>query len=110
MGGAMQTDRPFGARVQHEPGRVLCALSGMLTYNSYSTFHPLFDAVDTHGAGDVVLDLGELHFLDSNGLGMLLVLRERVSATGRRLRLVNVPPRVDKVLARTGTQAMLGAA
>ncbi len=106
----MHTETPFDARVRHEPGRVLCALSGMLTYNSYSAFRPLLEAVDTVGARDVVLDLGELRFLDSNGLGMLLVLRERLFASGRRLRLVNVPPRVDKVLERTGTQEMLGAA
>ena len=106
----MLTDRTFGARVQHESGRVLCALSGMLTYSSYSTFRPLFEAVNAHGTGDVVLDLRELRFLDSNGLGMLLVLGERIAATGRRMRLVNVPPKVDKVLARTRTQEMLGAA
>ncbi|PWC42150.1 hypothetical protein TSO221_22215 [Azospirillum sp. TSO22-1] len=82
----------------------------MLTYNSYSTFRPLFEAVNAHGTGDVVLDLQELHFLDSNGLGMLLVLGERIAATGRRMRLVNVPPKVDKVLARTRTHEMLGAA
>ena len=110
MGETMQTDTPFGARVQHEPGRVLCVLSGRLTCNSYGTFRPLLEAADTQGASEMVLDLGELRFLDSNGLSMLLVLRERVSAAGRRMRLVNVPPRVDKVLARTGTQAMLGAA
>lgn len=106
----MHTDRGFDAKVQHEPGRVLCALSGMLTYNSYSAFRPLFEAVNAHGAGDVVLDLGELHFLDSNGLGMLLVLCERIAATGRRMRLINVPPKVDKVLVRTGTHEMLGVA
>ena len=106
----MHTNTPFGARVRHEPGRVLCALSGRLTYSSYGTFRPLLEAVDTDGAREMVLDLGELRFLDSNGLSMLLVLRERIAAAGRHMRLVNVPPKVDKVLARTGTQAMLGAA
>ena len=106
----MHTDIPFVARVEREAGRVLCALSGMLTYNSYNTFRPLLDAVDTHGDGDMVLDLGGLHFLDSNGLGMLLVLKERVSAAGRRLHLINVPPRVDKVLTHTRTHALLGIA
>lgn len=106
----MHTDTLFGATVRHEPGRVLCVLSGKLTYSSYSAFRPLFEAVNAHGTGDVVLDLGKLHFLDSNGLGMLMVLCERITATGRRMRVVNVPPRVDKVLARTGTQEMLGAA
>jgi anti-anti-sigma factor len=106
----MHTDTPFGARVEHDAGRVLYALSGMLTYNSYSTFRPLFDAVDANGEGDVVLDLGDLHFLDSNGLGMLLVLKDRVAASGRRMRLVNVPLRVGKVLLHTRTQEMLGAA
>lgn len=106
----MHTDTPFGARVEHEAGRMLCALSGMLTYNSYSTFRPLLDAVETHGGGDVVLDLGDLHFLDSNGLGMLLVLKERIVAAGRRMHLINVQPRVDKVLVHTRTLDMFGVA
>ncbi|WP_448188803.1 STAS domain-containing protein [Azospirillum sp. sgz301742] len=106
----MHTNTPFAARVDREADRMMCALSGMLTYNSYSTFRPLLDAVDAHGEGEVVLDLGDLHFLDSNGLGMLLVLRERATAAGRRMRLINVSPRVDKVLVHTHTQEMFGAA
>jgi len=102
----MLTATPFGAQVRRESGRVLCALSGTLTYDSYPRFRPLLEAVDEDA--DVVLDLGDLHFLDSNGLGMLLVLKDRVSGTGRALDLVNVPPRIERVLERTDARVLLG--
>lgn len=106
----MHTEAPFDASVRHEAGRVLCALRGRLTYKSFGDFRALFDAVDAHDAQEMVLDLGELRFLDSNGLGMLLVLKDRAAAAGRRMRLVNVLPHVDRVLERTRTQAVLGGA
>ena len=106
----MHTDTPFDAELRHEPGRILCALSGRLTYKSYNRFRPLIEAVESHGAHEMVLDLGKLHFLDSNGLGMLLVLKDRAVAAGRRMRLVNVHPRVDRVLKHTRTEAVFGVA
>ena len=106
----MRTGTLFDAKVEREAGRTLCALSGMLTYSSYSSFRPLLDAVDAQDAGDMVLDLGDLHFLDSNGLSMLLVLKQRAAAAGRRLQLINVSPRVDRLLTHTRTHGLLGAA
>ncbi|HYG88005.1 MAG TPA: STAS domain-containing protein [Azospirillum sp.] len=105
----MLTAKSFDARVTRDQGHMLCALSGTLTYDCYTRFRPLLDAVDSHADADVVLDLGDLDFVDSNGLCMLLTLKQRVHATGRTLRLVNVPPRVDKLLEHTRTRAMLGS-
>lgn len=76
---------------------------GMLTYNAYSRFRPLIDMAETRRGADVELDLGALSFLDSNGLGMLLILKETAEAHGGRVRLVNVPRRVARMLEQTET-------
>jgi anti-anti-sigma factor len=44
-------------------------------------------AVDAH---DVVLDVGEVAFLDSSGVGALIAQQTRLRAAGHRLRLVGL--------------------
>jgi anti-sigma B factor antagonist len=58
----------------------------------------LLDASD----GDFVLDLADVEFCDGRCLAMLLELRDRVEAQGRRLIFRRTPPCVDRVLQITG--------
>lgn len=50
----------------------------------------------------VVLDMKEIRDIDAAGLGVLASLRGWAKATGTELKLMNLPPRVEKVLALTG--------
>src|SRR5437879_13887669 len=49
----------------------------------------------------IVLHLGEVVFIDSSGLGMLVRLLTSTRRAGGDLKLCNVPPPVDKVLKMT---------
>ena len=51
---------------------------------------------DVSGGGDVVLDLGDLAFIDSSGVRALLVLADRL-APDDVLVLRNAPPAVQRV-------------
>ena len=51
--------------------------------------------------GAVVLDFGAVEFVGSEDLGALVVLHERAKATGGRLALVNVRPRVSDIFSLT---------
>jgi anti-sigma B factor antagonist len=53
------------------------------------------------------LDLGEVHFLTSTGLGKLLSLYQQVRAEGGRLSLRNVRPQVYEVFAVTHLTSLL---
>jgi anti-sigma B factor antagonist len=48
-----------------------------------------------------VLDLSEITAIDAGGLGMLLSVRAWANATGTRLKLMNLTPRVEEVLQLT---------
>jgi len=48
--------------------------------------------------GDVVFDLGELSFISSAGLRVLLGARKTLGARGARVHLANVQPQIEKVL------------
>jgi anti-anti-sigma factor len=51
----------------------------------------------------LVLDLAELDFVDSAGLGALLTIRDRTQDLGVELRLVNPSRPVRRILEATGT-------
>ena len=97
----------FGASVHHDGERTRYACRGHLTYTCYEAFRPLLDGVDGAPGHEIVVDLGEVSFLDTNGLGMLLVLREQARAKGRRVAVVNIPPRVDRMLHQSGARELL---
>lgn len=59
------------------------------------------------GARRLVLDLAEVRFIDSAGVGALLSIRERTEQLGVELILANVPEPVRRVLGLTGTAVVL---
>jgi anti-anti-sigma factor len=63
-------------------------------------------AIDV-GAGDLVLDVGQVTVLDAAGLGMLVAAHRRAGRAGRRLVLRSVPPSVGRVLAMTRLHRVL---
>jgi anti-anti-sigma factor len=58
-------------------------------------------AVDSNG-GVVVVDLGDLAFIDSTGISALLVMRRRLEGQGRELRVANVSAGAARVFELTG--------
>ena len=60
-----------------------------------------------HGGASVHLDLGDVTFMDSSGLHVLLAASRRAALVGAQLRLVRVSARVQRLIELTGTQAVL---
>ena len=55
----------------------------------------------------VIFDLGNVSFVDSTGLGLILGRYKKLSAAGGVLRLKDVPPQVDKVLRASGVYSVV---
>ncbi len=53
-------------------------------------------------ASALSIDLHEITFVDSTGLGSLLRIRNEATAAGKALTLVGVPPALDRLLQITG--------
>jgi anti-anti-sigma factor len=58
-------------------------------------------------AGDLVLDVSGVRFLDAAGLTVLVELHARLERADARLVLVGVPRRVRRVIAITGVDQVL---
>ncbi len=79
----------------------LCArvtLSGRLTFGEKDVFRRVVEDLAENGDGDVVFDLGSMDYIDSAGLGMLLVAREVVAEHGGRTTIANAHGEVGRML------------
>ncbi len=57
-------------------GTATASLTGRLTFNDQQAFRDLLTGMSQSGAKAWVLDLTRLEFIDSAGLGLLLLLRQ----------------------------------
>ena len=57
------------------------------------------DLLALPGRRDLTLDLSAVSFMDSASLGMLLVLREKAEALGRKVVIQNPSPTVQNILS-----------
>ena len=76
-----------------------------------STTPTLRSALSEHldaGRSQLVVDLSDVGFLDSTGLGMLVSMHRRATESGGSLRLSSVQRPVRRVLQITGLEEVFG--
>lgn len=74
-------------------------LAGRLTVNDQpGLLKQAIAALGRNGARHVILDLGEVHYIDSTRLGELIAAHVMISRQGGRLVLAATPPRVLELL------------
>ncbi len=82
-----------------EGERGLLSLSGRFDFNHHREFRnacaPLLEAA---GVSLIQVDLGQVEYMDSSALGMLLMLRDKAGAAGKRVELSHVHGSVKQVL------------
>lgn len=75
------------------PEAIEARLNGRLEFADHERLRDLVALLDAAGPSRFVVDVSELTFIDSAGLGMLLILHEQ--AEQRQMRLVVRRPRGD---------------
>jgi HptB-dependent secretion and biofilm anti anti-sigma factor len=78
-------------------------MRGKCTFSDYTHFKEIVDIIETQPVKVVEVDMGQLDYIDSSGLGMLLMLNEKTA--GRAVvRLTSPQGQVKKMLdiARLG--------
>ena len=82
-------------------------LSGRLDVSSVADVRAaLHEAIDL-GAGDLVVDLAGVDWVDATGLGVLLGADRRAKLLGRRIVLRDASPRVRRILRVTRLHRVL---
>lgn len=74
-------------------------LSGRFDFNAHREFREAVDkALSSQGTTEVAVDLGNVAYLDSSALGMLLMLRDKAKTSGKSVFLTNAKGSVKQVL------------
>jgi anti-sigma B factor antagonist len=94
--------RGLSVKAQSEGRRHTLALAGELDIATVPELDAMTERVCADGAGELVLDLRELAFIDSTGLRAILRAREQCEAHRCQLFLTPGPPAVQRLFELTG--------
>ena len=74
-------------RIEHDDIEARVYLSGRLTFNDHGKVRTMIQEMVQIRAARQILVINGLEFVDSSGLGMILVAREEVSQLNKKLAL-----------------------
>jgi anti-sigma B factor antagonist len=83
------------------------ALGGDLDMSATFALEPVLDRVLAENPRELVLDLGEVPFVDSSGLGLLIATHERASRADVDLAITGAGPEIQRVFRIAGLDGVL---
>ena len=84
-----------------EGNAVRLRLSGRMTFNDHAAMKRVTRALVAERKSHVVIDLSVLDYVDSAGVGMLLIIAEALRGTGGTMTLENARGQVARVFTVT---------
>ena len=92
-------------------GRLTAYLSGELDqHEARGAMRSLDELLDAYLPRDLVLDLGELKFMDSSGIALMIRLSRRMKATGGRMWIENPARQPKRVIDASGIDRLIPVA
>ena len=89
-----------------EDGVELC-LAGDLDMSATFALEPVLDRVLAGEPRELVLDLEDVAFVDSSGLGLLIATNERAVREGVAMAIKGAGPEIQRVFAIAGLEGVL---
>lgn len=87
-------------KIDREGRNARLRLAGRFDINTHAVFRNAYvDVLHESGIDKLIVDLSDVSYIDSSALGMLLLLRERMTAAEKAIELVNCQPSVRQVFA-----------
>ena len=96
----------FGITVTEDAGPVI-GVSGEIDLASAPYLGDALTAAIDIGHGPVIVDLAEVTFMDSTGLGVMVSAHKRLARAGRQLRLRSPSAKVTRVVTVSGLDHLL---
>jgi len=73
-------------------------LHGHLTFERNEHFRYIYKKVEGGSHSEIIVDIGNLSFMDSAGLGMLLLLDDCMKSKGKKMKLRKPKGQVERLL------------
>jgi anti-anti-sigma factor len=99
--------RPAARVLACSDSSAVIALSGEIDITTASRLHAFLRRYVREGHVDITLELGQLRFIDSRGLSVLVAVQKQVNDQDGRLALHNPTPAVKNVLDLTGLSQVI---
>ena len=94
--------------IEYDEGILVVMISGDIDHHSAK---PLREEIDTnlylYRAKTVIMDLRDVDFMDSSGLGLILGRYTKINDLGGRLIIANPDDNVSRILALAGTEKII---
>jgi anti-sigma B factor antagonist len=97
-----RVEQLFGVTESTRDEGTVVSVSGEVDVATAPALRDCLNQVIERDSGVVVVDLLQVTFIDSTGLGVLIGAHKRCADDGRQLRIVVVEPRILKVFGITG--------
>ena len=81
---------------------LIVSLEGELDLHTAEEFKTKLITKINAGTKQLILDLGQVEFIDSSGLGAILSSYKKISSQGGLLTVVNVTPKVRRIFEVSG--------
>lgn len=79
--------------------RATLKLGGRFDFHSHRDFNSAYETILEIGSvREIVIDMGEVDYLDSSALGILLLLREKAEGSGKKVVLAGLKGMAKQVL------------
>lgn len=85
-------------KIERQGEASLVYIAGQCCFSDYGEFQRIIEMVEEKASSTLILLLPDLYYIDSSGLGMLLVLRDKCQGTGINLVLRHPTGQVRKML------------
>lgn len=97
----------FDVTTQEREGRSIVSAVGELDVHTAPVLHAALDPLSQRAGIALVVDLSQVGFIDSTGLGVLVTTLKHVREVHGSLDVVVSSPRVFKVFALTGLDVVI---
>jgi anti-anti-sigma factor len=101
---ALPTDDEFRVRTEPNGDALVVRAFGRIDTVGAKSLEKELRRAFGEGASSVLLDLGNVSFIDASGLFVLLAVAKLSVTHGRRLRIVRISSPVGRVIERSGVE------
>ena len=84
--------------IRSAPGVTTVDIRGRLCFSDHALFREVIGAFDRPAGERLIFDLGALEFIDSSGLGMLIIARDEAKKRQLAFEIENVRAEVKRLM------------
>lgn len=94
-------------KTEYDKNVITVFLSGEIDHNNAGSLRSQIDGqAESLHPKTLTLDFSKVSFMDSSGIGLIMGRYRTMSLLGGNLRVVNVPKRLEKIIALSGVGAL----